>query len=490
MQEASSPSASAADYLKRYWGYLVLLIWGGALAGFGVIRFDPYGLDEGAARGLILIWAIGDRVLNPLITLGVPDFRALLFIPLGFYWAGSIFAAKVFTMLVAFLGVTMLYRWCERTADSETAVVACGLLLVFPLFINQIDAIAPGVYLLLAFTLGAWMHERYRQSNRLLGGWFFTQMFWVGVTITIHPVGLAYPVALAWHWRKAEAENHQRRKHLLIGLALVTTVIVATRGGWGFAEWFMNPWLTLSSVYQGIIGVTGAPSALVGTLFAGAAILIAWIDRRFLLGDPLASMLLFGGLIGLLAADASWALIVVILVLVRGTRLVIGLNNAIGRNGGGLLRQRGLLLVLFLIMATTAMLADKTRSHAIREEQLSQQDRLIRLFAQEVEDMEDVSDINVASQWPGRTMIASKVNTFQLPPTGDESNEEFLESISGLTHLIFDPRDTANAGLVRRMSELTNVAKTAEVGEAGVIIQMVPERPIPDDPGPEEQQAP
>lgn len=466
-------------YLKRYWGFLVLLLWGGALAGFGVLRFDPYGLDEGAARGLILIWAIGDRVLNPLITLGVPDFRALLFVPLGFYWAGSIVAAKVFTLLAAFLAVTLLYRWCERTANSENAVIACGLLLVFPLFINQIDAIAPGVYLLLAFTLGALLNERYRQSNRLLGGWFFMQLFWVGVTITLHPAGLAYPAALAWHWRSAQGEDGRRRRHLFIGLALLVTTIVAVRGGWQLADWLADPFMTLSSVYQGVVGVTGAPNAFVGIAFALAALLVAWLDRRFLLGDPLASMLLFGSVIGLAAADASWALIVVTLVLLRGTHLVLRLNDAVGA-GGGLLRQRGLVLVLFLLVATTSMLADKTRSHSIREEQLSQQDRLIRLFAQEVEDMEDTSDINVASEWPGRTMIASRVNTFQLPPTGDESNEEFLRSIGGLTHLIFDPRSPANGTLVRRMSELTSVAKTAEVGEAGVIIQIVPLDPALD----------
>lgn len=476
MQEANLETSSLATYFKRYWGYLALLIWGGALAGFGIVRFDPYGLEEGAARGLILIWAIGDRVLNPLITLGVPDFRALLFIPLGFYWAGSMLAAKVFTMLVAFLAVTFLYRWCERTADQETAVIACGLLLVFPLFINQVDAIAPGVYLLLAFGLGALLNERYRQSQRLLGGWFFIQMFWVAITITLHPAGLAYPAALAWHWRRVAIEDERRRKHLYIGLLLVVGTIVGVRGGWQVIEWFWDPFVTLSSVYQGILGVTGAPNAFVGTVFSLGALLIAWVDRGFLLRDPLGSMLLFGSLIGLLAADAAWALLVVTLVLLRGTWHLLRLNEAIG-GGGGLLRHRALVLALFLVVSTTAMLADKTRAQAIREDQLSQQDRLIRLFAQDVEDMEDSSIINVASQWPGRTMIAGRVNTFQLPPTGDESHEEFLHSIGGITHLIFDPYRPENAGLTRRLAELTSVAKTAEISEAGVIIHMVPESP-------------
>lgn len=461
-------------WAERYWGYLVLLAWGGALLGFGIVRFDGYGLDEGAARGLILVWAIGDRVLNPLITLGIPDLRAFLFLPLGFYWAGSVPAAKVFTLAIAFAGVVLLYRWCERTTDREAAVLAGALLLVFPLFINQVDAIGPGAYLLFAFGVGALLGRRYRESDRIMGAWYFFLLLWVAGTITLHPLALALPAALAWQWRDVDADNLRRRRHLLFGLALVTGTVLAIKAGWPLAAWLENPFVPLSSVFQGIVGVTGAPSALVGTALMVAALLIAWIDRRFLLSDLLGSTLLFGTILGLVAADAAWALVVVALVIVRGMHHMLRLNDALAGGRGGLLRQRGIVLGLFFIVATASMLADKARALAIEEQQLGPRDSLIRVMAQEIEQLEDTSWIQIASQWPGRTMIVTRVNTFPLPRVHeDESREEFLRDIGEISHLIFDPREPGNLALSRLLAGMTDIAKTAEMSDAGVIIQIV-----------------
>src|SRR5271169_4841046 len=81
----------------RYWGYLALLFWG-AITLF-LLRQDSYSLDEGAAKSLLIVWSVADQVASSVVHLSAPDLRILLFIPAGFLWTGSVFAAKVFTML-------------------------------------------------------------------------------------------------------------------------------------------------------------------------------------------------------------------------------------------------------------------------------------------------------------------------------------------------------------------------------------------------------
>src|SRR3569832_2815327 len=108
---SSTATQSLRQILERFWGLIVLLAWGGALLSLELLRTTPYGLDEGAARGLLLIWSISDKIIIPFVTLGIPDFRALLFIPLGAYWPGSLFVVLVFSLALAFAAVTLLYRW-------------------------------------------------------------------------------------------------------------------------------------------------------------------------------------------------------------------------------------------------------------------------------------------------------------------------------------------------------------------------------------------
>ncbi len=464
----------AAHYLERYWGILVLLLWGACLIGFEVLRLDRYGLDEGAARALILNWAVFDRVLNPLITLGVPDFRALLFIPLGAYWSGNILAAKVYTLLMAFVAVTLLYRWSRRTADGETALIASGLLLAFPLFINQIDAIGAGAYLLLTFAIGAWISGKHDDAPRPLGTWFFIMMIWVVIMITIHPVGLAYPLALAWHWHIKEGADLRRKKHLYMGLTLVVSITIAMRGGWQTVEWLQNPFFTLGQSWHALTGVTGEPGMLVASLLTLALLAVAWTDRRFLISDLVGSTLLFGTVIGLVAADPAWALIAVTLLMYRGTWHLLRLNSMIGGVGHGLLRNRGLVLGAFFVVSVSSMISDKLRIQAIEAGAMNLQDQLIRTIAIEVDDDPGAAEgFRIASQWPGRTMIATRLDTFQLPPDSDQDNLEFLASLRGITHLVFDPNTPQNALLVKRVSELTGATQTLDVNEDGVIVRIV-----------------
>src|SRR3569832_682049 len=106
---SSTATQSLRQILERNRGLIVLLAWGGALLSLDLLRTTPYGLDEGAARGLLLIWSISDKNNNPIVTLGIPDFRALLFIPLGAYWPGSLIAAKNNTKTHTNTTNTLLY---------------------------------------------------------------------------------------------------------------------------------------------------------------------------------------------------------------------------------------------------------------------------------------------------------------------------------------------------------------------------------------------
>ena len=65
------------------WGILAMIVWGGVILALGLVRFTPYGLDEGAARGLLLNWSIVDAIANPVVIFGLPDLRALFFVPPG-----------------------------------------------------------------------------------------------------------------------------------------------------------------------------------------------------------------------------------------------------------------------------------------------------------------------------------------------------------------------------------------------------------------------
>ena len=119
---------------SKLWIYVVMCAWGGAILWFGLVSFTPYGLDEGAVMALLLNWSVVDQVVNPVTTYGGPDFRALLFIPLGLYWSGSMIAAKVFTLLVCFGSAMLLYHWAKNRAiqhRDEVALIATGPVVLF-----------------------------------------------------------------------------------------------------------------------------------------------------------------------------------------------------------------------------------------------------------------------------------------------------------------------------------------------------------------------
>ncbi|MEQ6340377.1 MAG: hypothetical protein M3A44_01675 [Gammaproteobacteria bacterium] len=444
----------------RHLGLLAMIIWGGAILALGLVSFEPYRLDEGAARGLLLNWSVVDNIASPIVIFGLPDFRALFFIPLGLYWSGSIIAAKVYTLMMAFSAILLLYSWSRKISGIEAALISSALLAISPLMITQVDAIGAGPYLLLIFGLGAWLDKTYRAAQRPLSGWFFLQLLAVGTSVTLHPAGLAYPLALMWRWYKDPTDARQKR-HVLIGATLITTIVLIMRLGWPDIAWWNNPVATLGLVNLG--NPLEEPSWIVGVLSSTLLLLVLWLERRALLNDLMGTMLLLSLLIGLAAADATWAMLALVLVLYRGVPRLIATNKT------SMMGRYGVVMIVMLIVSMSFMLADKSYARIIQDGELSPEDQLIKLLAMEASDTKQ--PFRAASQWPARTMIACKRDVLPLPPPAKDG-ETLLKTIKGITHLTFNPYNPAFRELGRNIAQLGAATQTLALQQGGVIIKI------------------
>ena len=462
---------------EKYLALIVMLVWGGLILAFGLIRIEPVidasnlGLDESSAKSLLLVWSIAEQVRTPVLTYALPDFRALFMAPAGIYWPGSVTAGKVITMLFTFFSIFMLYRWLSKNFDSETALIAGGLLLVSPLIIGQLDLIGGGLYMLLGFALGAWVDQRYRLKQRAFGGWYFVQLLLIAYSVTIHPVGLAHPLALAWHWLKNPVDPTHRRK-VSIGIGIATVLALMYSQGWRDAvTWFNNPIDVLANATKNGMTMLGDPASTMLGLFL-AIILFAVVlkNLRFLIQDTFGLMLLLCLLIGLLAADAVWAVCTVVLMISLATASLISLNSKIDVNN--IVGQRGLVIAAAFITTTAFMILDSDHRIHLKSETLSNQDYLIERLMQEAEN-QDVT-FAAASQWPARSFIATRRDVFPLP-SGQEDSQAFLESLKGspdITHIMFDQQDPSNQLLAKNIAELTGVTETIALQDAGVIVRI------------------
>lgn len=450
------------------WGILAMILWGGTILVLGLIRFTPYGLDEGAARGLLLNWSIVDAVANPIVIFGLPDFRALFFVPLGLYWSGSIVAAKVYTLIIAFSAILLFYNGSRQTISNESALISSALLAISPIMLTQADAIGVGPYLLLVFGLGVWLDKTYRASPRSSGGWLFMQLLLVGICVTLHPMGLAYPLALLWRWYKDSSQetvsiNH--RKHILVGVPIAALVLLVMREGWNLMHWWSNPFTALSMIIA--VDPSEEPGLAGGIIFAALLLVIVVTERRALLGSLMGNMLLLGVLIGLTTADAAWAMIGLALILYYGIPRLIAVNQGVNKNS--LMGQRGLVMVVMIITATVFMLNIKDYRQVLQDDILSPEDQLIRLLSHEAADTKQA--FRAASQWPGRTMIACKRDVLPLPPPAKEG-EDFLKTIKGITHLMFNPYQPTYRELGRTIAQLGGATQTVALQQGGVIIKI------------------
>ncbi len=468
------------EYLQRYWGLIALVIWGAVILSVGLVRYSPYHLDESSARGLLLTWSFIQSIATPIPIAGMPDLRTLLLAPAAVYWPGNMIAAKIFSLLYTFAGVALLYRWSSRSAGRETALIASALLLIAPLTLKQIDAIGTGPFLLLAFGLSAVLDRRYRASRRLFGGWYFSQMLLVAFSVSLHPAGLAYPLALAWGWIRDPLER-RHQKYQYIGLVMAPLFVLIFHVGWVSPQWLIDPLPALSSIFSGLPTDMVQAPRLIGLIPAFLLILLLAVDYRFLFNDVLGRTLLLAVVAGLPMADSAWALVVLSLLLYRYVYFLILINEKVSRPH--VLGERGLVMAFLLVAATLFMVADKTYARVIHHHMLSPQDRLLQSLARMHTD--ENKPMRVASQWPGRTMIACKCYVLPLPPAAQDG-ATLYKNMRGISYLVFDHKNPANRPLEHNIGELSGITETVAVTHAGVIVRIhpQPEAKVPAPEGP------
>jgi len=475
---------SAFNISPRHQAYAALALWGAIV--LLLLRHGPYGIDESAARALLLSWSIADQVANSALTFGMPDLRILPFLPVGFLWSGSVFAAKVFTVLLLALSSWMLFGWKSRSGSPESALLATGLLMISPLALAQIDAISTGIYLLACFALGHWLDVQFRGNPRPFNGWFFAQIFLCAFSVSLHPAGLAYPLALAWSVRGGPlAPKYQR--YFLGGVAfavlffLIPKYLFSMRILWNDLVWFQNPVKSLGTVFSGSSLDEAEPVLqwLPGGLVLGLAVGIVLLKFRTLCQDLTGRTLLIGLFLGSAVGDQAWAMIVLAVVLYFGLPMLLRPADASAQ--GGFMKQRGWVLALVFIGSTLFMHADKAYYQAGRSGGLTAQDELIKTVATGAESERRAAEADdgvkrprfiVASQWPGRTMIACKCDTFPLPPVKHDDPQAQLASLHSVTYLALDPKETANIDLARNLSLLGGVVETISLQAGGVLLHV------------------
>lgn len=471
--EKVSPSFSS-----RHKAYLSFLAWG--IVAALLLRHDPYGLDEYGSRALVLAWSIADGLANAaVITFGVPDLRILLFLPIGFLWPGKILAAKVLGIVVLAIAGRLLFVARSGSKGAESALLATGLLMLSPLALSQIDSLAGGIYLLATFGIGAWLDGHYRQNARAFNGWFFGLLVVCAFSVSLHPAGLALLAALGWSWRTLP-QARKFQNIFLAGLIFASGIILAMRGGWGDLTWLQNPVFSLSSVFTGTPvqeEFSWAAQWLPGIAVIALALAVAALKWREAWAEVPGRALLTGSVLGAFVGDHAWAVLVLAFILYYGLPMLV----PTGEGKGG---SRTALLGVVFACTTIFMLADKAYYMSTHHGRPSVQDGLIRDIAGAAAAERKAADaandggagshFMVASQWPGRTMIACKCDVVPLPPTIPHNPQKQLASLHGVDYLLFDPKQTDNMELAHNLALLGGAIETVTLESGGVILHVMP----------------
>ncbi len=459
------PTSLSERIPARYFGLAALV-----LAAFGYLalfRYDAYGIDEDAARALLLNWSVADQLANPISLLGAPDMRALLFIPLTFHWTGDIIAAKVLTLFLMLGLALLLHRWAESRFGGETALIATGLLMISPAAITQVDAIGKAPYLLLAFWLGCWFEGRYRGSKHPLPSDYFLMLLATAFAVSLHPAGLALPAAIAW-FATSQSMDAGKRRSLLIGMAAIAIIIPIVRWGWSPPEWLHNPLPALAAAVLGPqFGPRGSTPAA-GMLVAGTLLLTLAFNMQRLKVDIFSLALAGSILLGALIGDDAWAMLCLACLLYFGVQSLIDLNRRL-RWGAGLIAERGIVILAIVVVATAFMNGDRYISFITAHGIKSPSDAVISRLADEAADHD--KPFLAASQWPARSMLACRRDVFPLPYAASDAKALYA-NIRGLTHLAFDYRATRNLELSRQTSLLTKELETLALLPGGVVLKV------------------
>ncbi|MDX8398217.1 MAG: hypothetical protein R8K49_07865 [Mariprofundaceae bacterium] len=456
----------------RHFGLLALCAL--AFLYMALFRYDTYGIEEGAARALLINWSIIDQVANATPLFGIPDLRAIMFIFLDIHWAGSLPAAKVFTLFILFSTALMLYRWAEAYDNSESATMATALLLIAPISIMQVDSISPGVFLLFCFASAFWLEKVYRNSTRTVAGSFFMIIVMCAFAVSLHPMGLALPAALLLLWLpKQDAVHNVKRRNMLIGLGLSCTVILLVRFGWPGLENQTDYLANLGIILTGSPILQASPPTGQGLIIAsllGLVIALYIYQRSF---EPMSLMLVLACLFGMFNPDSSWALMALACILFLGLPMLVAAHRKTGIQS--LLGQRGLVLLLLIVCVSIFTSADKHYREVSQLKLKTDTDYLLTSAANIAK--QHPSDFIIASQWPARTMLATKRDVLPLPPQRIlEDAKNFMEKTRGITHFIFNPNIPENQILSKTAASLGHQMQAIELLPAGVILQVNPEK--------------
>ena len=479
---------------REYWGYLALSVWG-ALS-LLLLHKTVYGIDEGAAHALLLVWSVADDLVSPIVTLGLPDFRTVFFIPVGALWTGNVVAAKVTTLIVMAFAAWSLHAWRKQSGDDESALLATGLLLISPLLQAQIDTISLAPYLLFTIAMGVWADRIYRETPQVFGGMYFTQIFLSLVCTTLHPMGLAYPLALLWGWYKNPLDKKQRDYFYFgIGGAIVFALLLTL--GWNHVTWFANPLKVLANLLLGVPGLDDSDAVRWVAAIAMLCVLGWVILRQFanIWSDMLGRVLLLALIIGVLVGDETYSVIALVLCLYWGLPML--LPKAVNQQSG-FWGQRGLIFTLTFVLSTAYMVMDRARYETMLIGDMSPRDSLIKTLAEEgglflneapaeiptvdlaASSVPEAASqqpagkkrLRVASQWPALTMLACRCDALPLPPAAKDG-AALLAMLKGVDYLIFDPRNPQNSALSFNIANMAaGRMETVALRQGGVIVQV------------------
>jgi len=450
-------------FQPRYLGLigLCLLAW----AYLSLFRYDNFGIEESAALDILLNWSIVHQIASPVAFFGVPDLRAVLFIPLDMYWAGSLIAVKVFTMYILFGTALIMYRWSEEVHGGESSMVATALLLIAPISLMQTDAIGSGIYLLFCFVVIGWLNQMVRDSDKALPSWFFLQLMMAALALSMHPMGLAVPLALGIHWLRNSSDAGKTRR-MLASISFVTAFMLFIRWGWyGMDDAVTNPLSILGDSILGSPLLHDAGTGF-GMLIAACLLIAIGIQVYRQVNDPVSIMLAGATLIGALHADHAWGFIAWATTLYLGLPLLIELNQRIG--GRSLMGQRGVLLLMVICIATISMLNTRQMEQVAKQHMKGPVDTLISVLELEAADTEKA--FVVASQWPARTLLVCRRDVLPLPPAKDDP-AAFRRQTDGLTHIAFNPQLEGARQLSRNVASMSDTFETIAVLQAGAVLK-------------------
>jgi len=185
--------------------------------------------------------------------------------------------------------------------------------------------------------------------------------------------------------------------------------------------------------------------------------------------NSLTLMFMAASIIGALHADHAWTLIAWATTLYLGVPLLIQLNERYGWRG--LTGQRGLLLIVVMLIATVSMLNTRAIGSIGKQHLKSDTDIIISILERESADAS--KPFVAASQWPARSLLACRRDVLPLPPAMDDT-AVFRQKIQGVTHFAFNPQLESLHALSRNAAAMADKLETIALLPGGVVLKAKP----------------